>query len=319
MPDSFVFPEDRAALLAAAHARPGPWIIKPASSCQGKGITIVSDPASAPRLNSSRPGGAAQHAAVSENTLVVERYIERPLLLHGRKFDLRLYVAVTSVVPLRVYRHCEGLVRVATELYPDPDDPNPGFDSASFAYSHLTNYSINKKNPHAVEGDCAGGSSSSGGGGGDGDGEDDDSVENRGNGGGACDRRLKLSLAELHVRLVEAGVDPTAVWASIDDMIIKTLLTAVPRLAAAHRQFSPRADSCFELFGFDVLLDEHAQPWLMEVNFAPSLGTCSDLDFRVKVHCSCSFLSYLPSFLFQCLNCLLTVPRDTVLAALSSS
>ena len=39
---------------------------------------------------------------------VVMSYIEHPLLVHGLKFDLRLYVLVTSCTALTVYIHQEG-------------------------------------------------------------------------------------------------------------------------------------------------------------------------------------------------------------------
>ena len=42
------------------------------------------------------------------------------------------------------------------------------------------------------------------------------------------------------------------------------------------------SECCFELFGFDVLIDQVLQPWLMEVNFAPSLTADSELDYFVK-------------------------------------
>lgn len=39
---------------------------------------------------------------------------------------------------------------------------------------------------------------------------------------------------------------------------------------------------CFELLGFDVLIDQNGKPWLLEVNQAPSFATDSDLDHQVK-------------------------------------
>ena len=42
------------------------------------------------------------------------RYIDRPLLLDGYKFDLRLYVLILSVNPLKIYIYTNGLVRLCT-------------------------------------------------------------------------------------------------------------------------------------------------------------------------------------------------------------
>lgn len=39
---------------------------------------------------------------------------------------------------------------------------------------------------------------------------------------------------------------------------------------------------CFELLGFDILLDTNLRPWILEVNHAPSFTTDSPLDFKVK-------------------------------------
>ena len=74
---------------------------------------------------------------------LVQQYIHNPMLINGFKFDLRIYVAITSVNPLRVYVYEEGICRFATEKYNTKDLSN--------VYSHLTNYSINKKNEKVVK------------------------------------------------------------------------------------------------------------------------------------------------------------------------
>ncbi len=70
---------------------------------------------------------------------VVQEYIDRPLLIDGYKFDLRVYVLVTSCDPLRIYLFQEGLVRLCTQPYQAPTETN-----LASARMHLTNYAINK-------------------------------------------------------------------------------------------------------------------------------------------------------------------------------
>ena len=81
---------------------------------------------------------------------MVSRYIDNPLLCFGHKFDLRLYVIVTSFEPLRVYLYREGLVRFASESYNNDD-----IISEQSKFSHLTNYSINKNNINYVQNDVS--------------------------------------------------------------------------------------------------------------------------------------------------------------------
>ena len=100
------------------------YILKPVAASCGRGIKLVD---------------SKQHVSNKEGILA-SRYIMNPHLINGLKYDLRVYVLVTSYCPLKVYMYNDGLVRFATEPYNlDPKNINQKF-------VHLTNFSINKKN-----------------------------------------------------------------------------------------------------------------------------------------------------------------------------
>lgn len=60
--------------------------------------------------------------------------------------------------------------------------------------------------------------------------------------------------------------------ARIEDLITKTLLSVQYRMAMESRSYISHPRLCFELFGFDILIDEDFKPWLLEVNLSPSLN-----------------------------------------------
>lgn len=74
--------------------------------------------------------------------MVVCEYVSKPLLIDGYKFDMRIYVAMTSINPLRLYIYEDGLARFATQKY----NQSRNGDLRQQKYVHLTNYSLNKFN-----------------------------------------------------------------------------------------------------------------------------------------------------------------------------
>ena len=44
----------------------------------------------------------------------------------------------------------------------------------------------------------------------------------------------------------------------------------------------PNNLSCFELFGFDIIVDADMKPWVLEVNASPSLAVVTQLDKTIK-------------------------------------
>jgi hypothetical protein len=74
--------------------------------------------------------------SIKAEAYVVQRYVSNPLLIGGKKFDLRLYVLVKSYKPLKVYIYREGFARFTTQRYNENDIENSEI--------HLTNVAIQK-------------------------------------------------------------------------------------------------------------------------------------------------------------------------------
>jgi tubulin polyglutamylase TTLL4 len=75
--------------------------MKPTSASQGKGIKMISK----------------RSRVQKKRDYLISEYVAEPHLINGLKYDLRIYVVVTSYSPLRIYLFEEGLTRFATEKY----------------------------------------------------------------------------------------------------------------------------------------------------------------------------------------------------------
>ena len=166
-----------------------------------------------------------QEVPVDEQ-LIISRYIDNPLLLNGLKFDLRVYVLVTSFEPLRIYVYNEGLARFASEPYHHPETTK---DSK---FAHLTNYSINKRNDRYVQNLL---------------GSFEDETKSH-----------KWSFSTLSKNLELLGVDLDLLWSRIYDVIIKAILSIDPVVINNFKRLGfEKNTNCFELFGFDILIDSN--------------------------------------------------------------
>ncbi|KAL2916165.1 putative tubulin polyglutamylase ttll2 [Polyrhizophydium stewartii] len=112
-------------------------------------------------------------------------------------------------------------------------------------FSHLTNTSINKFSPTL-------------------DANKDDV-------GPGC----KWQFSRLRAYFEQRNLDFHKVWEKIKGMVILTFLPI------AH-QITVHSEGCFELYGFDILIDESMKAWLLEVNLSPALSVDAQIDILVK-------------------------------------
>ena len=234
IPKTFILPNELGELAEEMEKdRNVSWIIKPAASSQGKGIFVTN------KLQEIPP----------KQSMIACRYIDNPLLIMGYKFDLRIYVALMSINPLRIYIFEEGLVRFATCKYSYHISKN-----MNNRFMHLTNYSVNKYNANFVANSDP----------------DKESFSS------------KWGLTALRKYFKSHNIPDEAVWKRIEDIVIKSIISIESILNNATEMYVPYRGNCFEVLGFDVIIDDNLIPWLLETNLSPSLNCDSLLDQKIK-------------------------------------
>ncbi|KAL9652117.1 hypothetical protein ABK040_015946 [Willaertia magna] len=129
MPNSFILPQEYSDFVNTFEKRkiactPNLWIIKPIASSRGRGIRLIKD------ISSLHYG----------DHVIAQQYIHNPLLCNGKKFDLRLYVLVTSFNPLEAFLYNEGFARFSSKEYTLDEKELDNL------FIHLTNTAIQNLN-----------------------------------------------------------------------------------------------------------------------------------------------------------------------------
>jgi tubulin polyglutamylase TTLL4 len=94
-------------------------------------------------------------------------------------------------------------------------------------------------------------------------------------------------------KYTELGIDYDAVFTKIKDIIVKTLIAVEAPMQSVYASSYDNRNNFYELYGFDVLVDEKLNPWLIEVNVCPSLNNATPLDRKIKTTMLCDILNML--------------------------
>ena len=78
------------------------------------------------------------------------------------------------------------------------------------------------------------------------------------------------------------NIDVDTLFLRIKEVIIKACIASESHIYNLLNRSTKYKNICFELYGFDVLIDENLRPWLLEVNVQPSLSSSSPLDKKIK-------------------------------------
>ena len=194
------------------------WIIKPSNLSRGRGISV------------SNKLSTILDSHDDSNQIIVQKYIENPLIILGRKFDIRQWVLVTNLNPLTIWIWEEPYLRFGAEDY--------NINDMSNLYSHLTNNSIAKHSEHFRE------------------------------------TKIEGNMWERHqfAEFLQNRFGKDC-WKEIQQKIKNIIICS---FEAARHEMKQRQNS-FELFGYDVMIDENLNVYLIEVNSSPAL------DYSTKI------------------------------------
>eukprot|EP00741_Cyanophora_paradoxa_P007505 tig00001130_g7259.t1 len=207
------------------------WIVKPTGLNRGRGIQVFSNLAALTEIISSE---SATHG------WIIQKYMERPMLIHNRKFDIRCYVLVDSALNIYLYR--DGYLRTSSAQF--------DCENLRDLFVHLTNNAVQKTGSNYGEHE---------------------------EGNQLSYEQFDRYLEEFGPRV--AGDRPLCMELDfaprMKELVVQSMLSVRKMMNAMNRRW------CFEVFGYDFMIDSRNRVWLIEVNTNPCLEIASALLGRI--------------------------------------
>ncbi|MCQ2819594.1 MAG: tubulin--tyrosine ligase family protein, partial [archaeon] len=210
------------------------WIIKPTNFNRGRCIKIFSNIEDITnylsKIQNEKGFVTSANKKVKADNIIVQKYIESPLLYKGRKFDIRIWVLITDSEGIFIFK--EGHLKATSENF-DIDSNNE--------FVHLTNYSVQKHGTNFSKVEI-------------------------GN---------EISFAEFQAEL-NKNTNPVVnfrkeIYPKICNIIRLSYNSVRSKIGSYYGR------NCFEIFGYDFIIDTEFNPFLLEINTNPGLEESSPL------------------------------------------
>jgi len=192
---------------------------------------------------------------VANTKPLAQEYLMNVNLLEGHKYTIRIYALITSFDPLRLYIYADGLVRICSEKYSND------LSTLKNLFVHIDSIDINivkeKEFDEAVKGS--------------------DLIHE----GLRCDVQYLLKrLAEKH------NANATKIWEDIKHILMMSIMSSEKHLYPAYMEIAvngrKRRLAPFEMPGYDILIDNDMNSWLLEINNNPSMSPHTNLENVIK-------------------------------------
>ena len=236
MPETYYYPDDRNIILRKFGNYnlnlDDLWLVKPAHGLGGRGISILQS------LDK-----------IYKEKFLINKYITNLDLINNKKYDLRLYVLVSGLKPLRIYLNKEGLVRIASRNF------SLDINNIKDKYVHLTNTGINSRSKEFII---------------------PNNTENE-------DANIwNFHTYEKYLRKI--NVDYNTIRNKIKDIIIKSMISVYRNLTLELNNNNLNDINFYDVLGYDVIITNKYDPILLEINSGPSAVMYNELDRPIKTN-----------------------------------
>jgi len=234
MPETYIYPEQKNIIynkfknykLNLSNL----WLVKPTNKYGGHDINIFD---------------SLKNIKLKE--FIITKYIKNVNLIKDKKYDLRLYVLITGLKPLRIYFYKEGLVRIASEKY------SLNSSSIENKFMHLTNMCVNTKNKNYI----------------------------RPNSSNEYNSNL-WNILMYKTFLKQNNIEWDDIREKIKDIIIKSIISVYQNLTEENEKYKLSDQNFYEILGFDILINDKFNPILCEINYVPEMFLSNNLDTKIK-------------------------------------
>ena len=236
IPETYLFPDQKREILDKFHDYhydpKDVWLFKPARDSFAHGIKIIDN--------------YDDIKDAKQRRFLISRYVMNPLLINHKKFDMRAYVLVTGMNPLKIYFYRDGYVKISVKNF------TLSHESISDGCIHITTSDTNLECYEGKEYKY-----------------DTDYYD---------EKSHFWSYLHFERYCNKHGINYTDIMEQMKDIFIKTFISLDANFLELIKKRNKYDKNLYQIYGLDLMVDENNKVILLELNRNPSMrdghGVC---------------------------------------------
>ena len=229
IPETYLFPEQNDLIIKKFknyHYNPkDAWLFKPARDSFGRGIFVIDN--------------FTEIQKIKQKKYLISRYVMNPLLIKGKKFDMRAYVLVTGMDPLKIYFYRDGYLKLTVKNF--TLDRNHLTDGCVHITTSDTNLECFDGKEYKYDTTIYDANSNF------------------------------YSYVHFERYCAKHGINYTYIMEQFKDIFVKTFISLNSNFLELIKQKKLYDKNLYQLYGLDLIVDANSRVHLLELNRDPSM------------------------------------------------